>query len=97
MSRPGDWNVWQGIGTVEITQLLRVGGSAFLLRIDDSTTEAPLKIVIWPPEGKSITVQQNDRVWVKGHVRCDPDLGRRAMHYVQAQFIDVLARRQKAS
>jgi len=88
-STPGDWNRFEGIGTVERTHLARGDTLAFLLRLDDGGGE-PCRLVVWPPASAGVVVTTGCRVWVKGTIRVEDIGNRKSLHYLQAQHLDVL-------
>jgi hypothetical protein len=95
-STPGDYNQFICVGTVERI-LARATTAAFLLRIHDGAGP-PCFLVVWPPEGCGLAVAIGQRVWAKGSLRVEDVPGRRALHYLQCQFLDVLpAHRRVAS
>jgi hypothetical protein len=91
MSRAGDYNRLEAIGTVELVDIARGYLTAFLLRIDDGAGE-PCRIVVWPPPGVGLELQKGDRVWLRGRLAYEDVQGRRALHYIQATHLEPASR-----
>jgi hypothetical protein len=69
---------------------------AFLLRVHDGVGP-PCFLVVWPPAASGVAVAPGDKVWAKGSLRVDEVPGRRSLHYLQCQFLELIPRRQVAS
>ena len=94
-STPGDYNQVVCVGTVERI-LPRETTQAFLLRVHDGAGP-PCFLVVWPPVGSDQAVRPGQRVWAKGTLRVEDVPGRRALHYLQCQFLEVMSGPQRVA
>jgi hypothetical protein len=93
MSQPGDWQHLELIGRIGPAQVLRDGGQACLLVVEDG--DPSLHIAVWwPPEVCRETLRVGDRIWVKGRLAVEDSHAwhRKAMHYVMASHLAVVRR-----
>jgi hypothetical protein len=87
-STPGDYNRVELIGTVERV-LPRGETTACLLRVHDGAGP-PCHLVVWPPEGVVMDLAPEMRLHVRGTLRVEEVPGRRSLHYLQAEYLEVV-------
>jgi hypothetical protein len=86
-STPGHHNDCVLVGTVDLVHVTQGHLTAILLRV--STGGDALKIIVCP-RAPAPAVERGDVLWVRGRLAYDPAPDRKALHYLDAQHLDVI-------